>query len=83
MRKSIFCLDPVLNKTHVALTFSKKAYLPVVTTGIVVVATGGMVAGAVVTRGGVVTVTAIRMTSSNGNISRVTGPICGEFTGHR
>ena len=23
------------------------------------------------------------MTSSNGNISRVTGPLCGEFTGHR
>ena len=24
-----------------------------------------------------------RMTSSNGNIFRVTGPLCGEFTGHR
>ena len=23
------------------------------------------------------------MTSSNGNIFRVTGPLCGEFTGHR
>ena len=23
------------------------------------------------------------MTSSNGHISRVTGPLCGEFTGHR
>ena len=23
------------------------------------------------------------MTSSNGNISRITGPLCGEFTGHR
>ena len=23
------------------------------------------------------------MTSSNGNIFRVTGPFCGEFTGHR
>ena len=23
------------------------------------------------------------MTSSNGNVSRVTGPLCGEFTGHR
>ena len=23
------------------------------------------------------------MTSSNGNISRVTGPLCGEFIGHR
>ena len=23
------------------------------------------------------------MTSSNGNISRVTGPLCGEFTGYR
>ena len=23
------------------------------------------------------------MTSSNGNILRVTGPLCGEFTGHR
>ena len=26
---------------------------------------------------------AIMMTSSNGNILRVTGPLCGEFTGHR
>ena len=26
---------------------------------------------------------AIMMTSSNGNIFRVTGPLCGEFTGHR
>ena len=25
----------------------------------------------------------IMMTSSNGNIFRVTGPLCGEFTGHR
>ena len=25
----------------------------------------------------------IMMTSSNGNIVRVTGPLCGEFTGHR
>ena len=25
----------------------------------------------------------IMMTSSNGNIIRVTGPLCGEFTGHR
>ena len=25
----------------------------------------------------------IMMTSSNGKISRVTGPLCGEFTGHR
>ena len=24
-----------------------------------------------------------KMTSSNGNIIRVTGPLCGEFTGHR
>ena len=24
-----------------------------------------------------------KMTSSNGNIFRVTGPLCGEFTGHR
>ena len=23
------------------------------------------------------------MTSSNGNIFRITGPLCGEFTGHR
>ena len=23
------------------------------------------------------------MTSSNGNIFRVTGPLCGQFTGHR
>ena len=28
-------------------------------------------------------ITAHMMTSSNGNISRVTGPLCGEFTGHR
>ena len=27
--------------------------------------------------------TKIVMTSSNGNIFRVTGPLCGEFTGHR
>ena len=27
--------------------------------------------------------TVIMMTSSNGNIFRVTGPLCGEFTGHR
>ena len=26
---------------------------------------------------------AVMMTSSNGNIIRVTGPLCGEFTGHR
>ena len=26
---------------------------------------------------------AFMMTSSNGNIFRVTGPLCGEFTGHR
>ena len=26
---------------------------------------------------------AIMMTSSNGNVFRVTGPLCGEFTGHR
>ena len=26
---------------------------------------------------------AVMMTSSNGNIFRVTGPLCGEFTGHR
>ena len=25
----------------------------------------------------------VMMTSSNGNICRVTGPLCGEFTGHR
>ena len=25
----------------------------------------------------------IMMTSSNGNVVRVTGPLCGEFTGHR
>ena len=25
----------------------------------------------------------LMMTSSNGNIFRVTGPLCGEFTGHR
>ena len=25
----------------------------------------------------------LMMTSSNGNISRITGPLCGEFTGHR
>ena len=25
----------------------------------------------------------IMMTQSNGNIFRVTGPLCGEFTGHR
>ena len=25
----------------------------------------------------------VMMTSSNGNIFRVTGPLCGEFTGHR
>ena len=25
----------------------------------------------------------IMMTSSNGNIFRITGPLCGEFTGHR
>ena len=25
----------------------------------------------------------IMMTSSNGNIFRVTGPLCGEFTGHQ
>ena len=28
-------------------------------------------------------ITHIMMTSSNGNIFRVTGPLCGEFTGHR
>ena len=27
--------------------------------------------------------TCLMMTSSNGNISRVTDPLCGEFTGHR
>ena len=30
-----------------------------------------------------VRVTLYMMTSSNGNIFRVTGPFCGEFTGHR
>ena len=30
-----------------------------------------------------VNVTTLMMTSSNGNIFRVTGPLCGEFTGHR
>ena len=29
------------------------------------------------------TIRASMVTSSNGNISRVTGPLCGEFTGHR
>ena len=28
-------------------------------------------------------ITVSMMTSSNGNIFRVTGPLCGEFTGHR
>ena len=32
---------------------------------------------------GLVTPTPGMMTSSNGNIFRVTGPLCGEFTGHR
>ena len=29
------------------------------------------------------TISGLIMTSSNGNIFRVTGPLCGEFTGHR